>query len=145
MLQHDLVIDSAIIICDRFGTCKAVLQATVCMGLYLYLLPHFPLSRFTEPVYQEYDFWKRLSYQYMSGFTARWKYYFIWSISEASIIISGFGFSVPCSYPLYGIFKLAPGSGMSSMGVVQVQHNNYDDLLAFILLPCSATASEAKF
>ena len=28
----------------------------------------------------------------MSGFTARWKYYFIWSISEASIIISGLGF-----------------------------------------------------
>lgn len=63
------------------------------MGLYLYLVPHFPLSRFTEPVYQEYGFWKRLFYQYMSGFTARWKYYFIWSISEASIIISGLGFS----------------------------------------------------
>jgi lysophospholipid acyltransferase len=29
----------------------------------------------------------------MSGFTARWKYYFIWSISEAAIIISGLGFS----------------------------------------------------
>lgn len=29
----------------------------------------------------------------MSGFTARWKYYFIWSISEASVIISGLGFS----------------------------------------------------
>lgn len=28
----------------------------------------------------------------MAGFTARWKYYFIWSISEASIIISGLGF-----------------------------------------------------
>ncbi|CDY64621.1 hypothetical protein HID58_060476 [Brassica napus] len=28
-----------------------------------------------------------------STFTARWKYYFIWSISEASIIISGLGFS----------------------------------------------------
>ncbi|XP_047968435.1 lysophospholipid acyltransferase 1-like [Salvia hispanica] len=75
------------------ATCKAVLQAVVCMGLYLYLVAHFPLSRFTEPVYQDYGFWKRLSYQYMSGFTARWKYYFIWSISEASIIISGFGFS----------------------------------------------------
>lgn len=29
----------------------------------------------------------------MAGFTARWKYYFIWSISEASIIISGLGFT----------------------------------------------------
>ncbi|XP_073052023.1 LOW QUALITY PROTEIN: lysophospholipid acyltransferase 1-like [Primulina eburnea] len=76
-----------------WATLRAVLQAGVCMGLYLYLVPHFPLTRFTEPVYQEYGFWKRLSYQYMSGFTARWKYYFIWSISEASIIISGLGFS----------------------------------------------------
>ncbi|CAA2957330.1 lysophospholipid acyltransferase 1-like [Olea europaea subsp. europaea] len=74
-------------------TLRAVLQAAFCMGLYLYLVPHYPLSRFTEPVYQEWGFWKRLSYQYMSGFTARWKYYFIWSISEASIIISGLGFS----------------------------------------------------
>ncbi|KAL7111619.1 hypothetical protein ACP275_05G100700 [Erythranthe tilingii] len=76
-----------------FATLRALTQAAICMGLYLYLVPHFPLSRFTEPVYQEYGFLKRLSYQYMSGLTARWKYYFIWSISEASTIISGLGFS----------------------------------------------------
>lgn len=74
-------------------TLRALLQAAFCMGLYLYLVPHFPLSRFNDPIYQEWGFWKRLGYQYMSGFTARWKYYFIWSISEASIIISGLGFS----------------------------------------------------
>ncbi|KAJ4954616.1 hypothetical protein NE237_011399 [Protea cynaroides] len=72
---------------------RALIQAAICMGLYLYLSPYFPLSRFTDPVYQEWGFWKRLSYQYMAGFTARWKYYFIWSISEASMIISGLGFS----------------------------------------------------
>lgn len=38
-------------------------------------------------------FLKRFGYQYMSGFTARWKYYFIWSISEAAIMVSGLGFS----------------------------------------------------
>ncbi|KAK3005503.1 hypothetical protein RJ639_016062 [Escallonia herrerae] len=75
------------------ATIRALLQAALCMGLYLYLVPQFPLSRFNDPLYQEWGFWKRLSYQYMSGFTARWKYYFIWSISEASIIISGLGFS----------------------------------------------------
>ncbi|KAI4315367.1 hypothetical protein L6164_028183 [Bauhinia variegata] len=75
------------------ATIRALLQAGICMALYLYLVPHFPLSRFTEPVYQQWEFWKRLGYQYMSGFTARWKYYFIWSISEASVIISGLGFS----------------------------------------------------
>ncbi|XP_024996610.1 lysophospholipid acyltransferase 1 [Cynara cardunculus var. scolymus] len=77
-----------------FGaTLKALLQAGFCMGLYLYLVPQYPLSKFTEPEYKEWGFLKRLSYQYMAGFTARWKYYFIWSISEASIIISGLGFS----------------------------------------------------
>lgn len=76
-----------------FATLRAVIQAAICMGLYLNLVPHFPLSRFSEPIYQEWGFWKRLFYQYMSGFTARWKYYFIWSVSEAAVIISGLGFS----------------------------------------------------
>nr|AHE80986.1 acyl-CoA:lysophosphatidylcholine acyltransferase [Hiptage benghalensis] len=75
------------------ATARAILQAAVCMAIYLYLVPYYPLSRFNDPIYQEWGFWKRLSYQYMSGFTARWKYYFIWSISEPSIIISGLGFS----------------------------------------------------
>ncbi|GAB2265250.1 Lysophosphatidylcholine acyltransferase 2 [Dionaea muscipula] len=71
----------------------AIIQSAICMALYLNLMPHFPLSTFTSPVYATWGFWKRLGFQYMCGFTARWKYYFIWSISEASIIISGFGFS----------------------------------------------------
>lgn len=75
------------------ATLRALLQAGLCMALYLYLVPHYPLSRFTDPIYQEWGFWKRLSYQYMAGQTARWKYYFIWSISEAAVIISGLGFS----------------------------------------------------
>jgi lysophospholipid acyltransferase len=74
-------------------TLRALVQAGACMGLYLYLSPQFPLSRFSEPLYYEWGFWHRLFYQYMSGFTARWKYYFIWSLSEAAIIISGLGFS----------------------------------------------------
>ncbi|KAL9666253.1 hypothetical protein QQ045_000579 [Rhodiola kirilowii] len=74
-------------------TIRALLQAALCMGLYLYLVPHFPLSMFTSPEYQQQSFWKKLGYQYMAGLTARWKYYFIWSISEASVIVSGFGFT----------------------------------------------------
>ncbi|KAF6154418.1 hypothetical protein GIB67_028310 [Kingdonia uniflora] len=76
-----------------FATLRALIQAAICMALYFYLVPHYPLTRFTDPVYHEWGFWKRLSYQYMAGLTARWKYYFIWSISEASVIISGLGFS----------------------------------------------------
>ncbi|KAH1097347.1 hypothetical protein J1N35_014268 [Gossypium stocksii] len=75
------------------ATFRALVQAGISMAVYLYLVPYHPLSRFGEPVYQEWGFWRKLSFQYMSGFTARWKYYFIWSISEASIIISGLGFS----------------------------------------------------
>ncbi|XP_057836844.1 lysophospholipid acyltransferase 1 [Cryptomeria japonica] len=76
------------------GMLRALVQASLCMGVYLYLSSHFPLSRFSEPIYvQEWGFWKRLGYQYMSGFTARWKYYFIWSLSEASVIVSGLGFT----------------------------------------------------
>ncbi|XP_010255524.1 PREDICTED: lysophospholipid acyltransferase 1-like [Nelumbo nucifera] len=72
---------------------KALVQAAICMVLYLYLVPRFPVSRFTDPIYHEWGFWKRLVYQYLCGFTTRWKYYYIWSISEASLIISGLGFS----------------------------------------------------
>ncbi|KNA21013.1 hypothetical protein SOVF_047090 [Spinacia oleracea] len=75
------------------GVARAVIRAAICMGLYLYLVPFFPLSTFTNPLYGEWGFFKKLGYQYLCGFTARWKYYFIWSISEAAMIISGFGFS----------------------------------------------------
>ncbi|XVE91020.1 hypothetical protein DITRI_Ditri20bG0122500 [Diplodiscus trichospermus] len=73
-------------------TFRALLQAAFCMALYLYLVPYYPLSRFSEPIYQEWGFWNKLRFQYMSCFSVRWKYYFIWSISEAAVIISGLGF-----------------------------------------------------
>ncbi|MBA0723902.1 hypothetical protein Golax_004443 [Gossypium laxum] len=75
------------------ATLRALVQAAFCMAMFLYLSPSHPLSWFTDPAYQEWGFWRKLSYQYMSGFTMRWKYYFIWSISEAAMIISGLGFS----------------------------------------------------
>ncbi|KAK5834576.1 hypothetical protein PVK06_018458 [Gossypium arboreum] len=75
------------------ATLRALVQAAFCMTMFLYLSPSRPLSWFTDPAYQEWGFWRKLSYQYMSGFTMRWKYYFIWSISEAAMVISGLGFS----------------------------------------------------
>ena len=47
------------------ATLRSLLQAAICMGLYLYLVPFYPLSRFSDPLYQEWGFFKRLSYQYM--------------------------------------------------------------------------------
>lgn len=75
------------------GALRAFLQAFVCMGIHTYLAPRVPVSRIFGPQYNEWGFWQRWGYQWLCGFTARWKYYFIWSISEASVIISGFGFS----------------------------------------------------
>lgn len=63
------------------------------MGVYMFLLPRVPLSMFSSVEYQKWGFWHRLEYMYLSGFTARWKYYFIWSIAEVAVTISGLGFS----------------------------------------------------
>lgn len=77
-----------------FGvTIKALFQAAICMGVYLSLEPRYPLSRITEPIYKTWGFIDRLTYQFMCSFTTRWKYYFIWSVSEAAMILSGLGFS----------------------------------------------------
>lgn len=75
------------------GAFWAFAQALLCMGIYTYLAPRVPVSRIFEPQYKGWGFWERCGYQWLAGFTARWKYYFIWSISEVSVIISGFGFS----------------------------------------------------
>lgn len=72
---------------------RAFLQAALCMAVYMFLIPRVPLSKFQSPEYYKWGFWHRLEYMYLSGFTARWKYYFIWSISEVAVIISGLGFS----------------------------------------------------
>lgn len=72
---------------------RASVQACICMVVYMFLLPRVPLSKFDSLEYEKWGFWHRLWYMYLSGFTARWKYYFIWSISEVAVIISGLGFS----------------------------------------------------
>jgi len=63
------------------------------MAIYRYLMIHFAIHKLSEPEYLEWGFWHRAGYQYLCAFTARWKYYIVWSLSEASMIISGFGFS----------------------------------------------------
>ncbi|KAG0615285.1 hypothetical protein M758_5G029100 [Ceratodon purpureus] len=87
-------LDSARPFPSPFGAAfGAFLQALLCMSIYMFMLPRFPLSKFASLEYQKWGFWHRLKYMYSSGFTARWKYYFVWSLSESSMIISGLGFS----------------------------------------------------
>ncbi|KAK8362508.1 hypothetical protein V6Z12_A03G106200 [Gossypium hirsutum] len=44
------------------ATFRALVQAGISMAVYLYLVPYHPLSRFGEPAYQEWGFWRKLSF-----------------------------------------------------------------------------------
>ncbi|KAL3692823.1 hypothetical protein R1sor_006474 [Riccia sorocarpa] len=72
---------------------SSFIKALFCMVVYVYLSPRVPLSTYSDPAYYKWGFFHKVGYNMLSGFTTRWKYYFIWSLSEASVIISGFGFS----------------------------------------------------
>lgn len=74
-------------------TFLAIIKAFVCMGIFMYLTGAYPLSFVTDSKFMEWGYWHRVWYQYLCGFGTRWKYYFIWSLSEAAVMISGFGFS----------------------------------------------------
>ncbi|XP_024540433.1 lysophospholipid acyltransferase 1-like [Selaginella moellendorffii] len=74
-------------------TLRVLLKALFCMGMYMLLIPRVRFTRILEPEFMQWKFWARWFYMWLCGFSARWKYYFIWSISEASLIISGLGFS----------------------------------------------------
>jgi len=85
--------DSARPLPSPFGAAfRAFLQALLCVALFVFLVPRFPLSKFASVEYQKWGLWHRLEYMFLSAFTARWKYYFVWSITEIAVIISGFGF-----------------------------------------------------
>ncbi|KAH8960905.1 hypothetical protein BDL97_05G022200 [Sphagnum fallax] len=71
----------------------AVFKGFLFMGICMYLMAHVPTQQLYEPEYLTWGLWHRIAYQYLCAFTLRWKYYFAWSLSEASMIISGFGFS----------------------------------------------------
>ena len=71
----------------------ATVKGFLCMGVYMYMTGAYPLSFLTNPDYMKWGYWHRVWYQFLCSFGARWKYYFIWSLSEAAVMISGFGFS----------------------------------------------------
>ncbi len=71
----------------------AILKAFACMGIYMYLMNYFTIQQLSGAEYWRWGIWNRIGYQYLCAFTARWKYYIVWSLSETSMIISGFGFS----------------------------------------------------
>ncbi|GMH19656.1 hypothetical protein Nepgr_021497 [Nepenthes gracilis] len=102
------VIEATIVFCCSSSDCHPSCHTRETVFVCCTTLPTFT---FTDPSYRDWGFWKRLGYQYICGFSTRWKYYFIWSISEAAIVISGFGFTVINSWLKTreaGIQKLVP-------------------------------------
>ncbi|KAJ7536337.1 hypothetical protein O6H91_12G065400 [Diphasiastrum complanatum] len=76
-----------------WGTIAALARTILCMGVYLFLSRHVPLALIFESQFKTWPLWRRWAYVCLCGFTARWKYYFIWSMSEACMIVAGLGFS----------------------------------------------------
>lgn len=72
---------------------RALLQAFLSASIHLYLESFVDLSFFPTEKYKKSPLWLCWFYMFLAAFSCRWKYYFIWSISESSLILSGLGFS----------------------------------------------------
>lgn len=73
---------------------RALGQAALAAVVYLYLDSLLDVSVILEPpAYFALPLWRRALLLYLAGTTTRWKYYFIWSVSEAALVASGLGFS----------------------------------------------------
>eukprot|EP00850_Spirogloea_muscicola_P004385 SM000019S04929 [mRNA] locus=s19:25616:28721:+ [translate_table: standard] len=71
----------------------AFARGLVAMCLYVVLAPWAPPGFVLDSAFRALPLWRRLGYILLVGFVARWKYYFIWSVAEAAMILSGLGFS----------------------------------------------------
>eukprot|EP00850_Spirogloea_muscicola_P022901 SM000317S12246 [mRNA] locus=s317:25144:28231:+ [translate_table: standard] len=71
----------------------AFARGLVAMCLYVVLAPWAPPGFILDSAFRALPLWRRLGYILFVGFVARWKYYFIWSVAEAAMILSGLGFS----------------------------------------------------
>lgn len=72
---------------------KAIFKALISAVAHLYLVALVPLSTFTSPEYKAYGPIRSWLCMLAACLAVRWKYYFIWSLAEAGLVLSGFGFS----------------------------------------------------
>mmetsp|Transcript_35075 Transcript_35075/g.99455 ORF Transcript_35075/g.99455 Transcript_35075/m.99455 type:complete len:473 (-) Transcript_35075:198-1616(-) len=70
-----------------------LLLALFCMLVHL-ALTHlgFGVSAFTDDWFFNLPFLGRMGMLWLCGFTARWKYYFVWSLAHSALIVSGYSF-----------------------------------------------------
>ena len=61
--------------------------------LYVWFTAQYGVETLLEPSYMQYSFLRRVWILYMVGFTARLKYYGVWSLTEGACILSGMGYN----------------------------------------------------
>lgn len=79
----------------RSGTPAAWKAAAGALWIFLFLkFSSFVYTeRFTGPDFLGFSFAKRIWFLYLLGFTARLKYYGVWSLTEGACILSGLGYN----------------------------------------------------
>jgi lysophospholipid acyltransferase len=79
----------------RSGTPAAwkALSGLLWLGLFIYLGPKYDQSYLTTPAFITHGFLKRVVLLYLVGFTARLKYYAVWTLTEGACILAGLGFN----------------------------------------------------
>jgi len=79
----------------RSGTPAMVKLATslVWIFAFLQLSSHFDYTVLLKDSYMDYGFLRRLFILHMVGFTARTKYYGVWTLSEGACILTGLGYN----------------------------------------------------
>ncbi|GJP32594.1 hypothetical protein CLOM_g17211 [Closterium sp. NIES-68] len=68
-------------------------KAIICLALHHFLSQYFGPAMLFKPGFLDFSFAHKWGYLVMAGICYRSSYYFIWSVAEAAVILSGFGFS----------------------------------------------------
>lgn len=79
----------------RSGTPAAIKAAAglFWLGLFLALSGMYPASYLASNEYLQFGFFRRVFTVHMFGFTARTKYYAVWSLAEGACILAGLGYN----------------------------------------------------
>lgn len=67
--------------------------AAACVAAYAFLATYFPPAGLAAPAVWRMSYGWRVVHALLTGMGVRAKFYFVWSMSEASLNAAGFGFS----------------------------------------------------
>ncbi|KAF6831507.1 Lysophospholipid acyltransferase [Colletotrichum musicola] len=63
------------------------------IGLFMILSAYYPITYLTDDSFMDHGFLRRVWILHMAGFTARLKYYGVWSLTEGACILAGLGYN----------------------------------------------------